>query len=105
MPSIMPGPSSTLMGAPVVTTSAPGPRPEVSSYTWMEAESPFIVKISPISRWGPTRTTSDILASARPVATTSGPDTFTILPLKLAQPSFTPVSPEGPPARTAGAKK
>ena len=56
----MPGPSSTLMGAPVVTTSAPGPRPEVSSYTWMEAESPFMVKISPISRWGPTRTTSDI---------------------------------------------
>ena len=32
-----------------------------------------MVRISPIRRWGPTRTTSDILASARPVATTSGP--------------------------------
>ncbi len=29
-----------------------GPRPEVSSYTWMEAASPFMVRISPISRWG-----------------------------------------------------
>ena len=103
MPSIMPGPSSTLMGAPVVTTSAPGPRPEVSSYTWMEAASPVMFRISPMRRCSPTRTTSDILASARPVATTSGPDTFTILPLKLAQPSFKPVSPEGigPPGKRA----
>ena len=49
----------------------------------MLAVSPFMVRISPIRRWGPTRTTSDILASAKPVATTSGPETLTTLPLKF----------------------
>ena len=61
--SMMPGPSSTLMGAPVVSTTAPGPRPEVSSYTWMDAASPFMFRISPIRRCSPTRTTSAMLAT------------------------------------------
>ena len=32
-------------------------------------------------RYSPTRTTSAMLASESPVATTSGPETFTIFPL------------------------
>ena len=72
------------MGAPVVSTTAPGPRPEVSSYTWMEAASPFMFRISPIRRCSPTRTTSAMLASFSPVATTSGPETLTIFPLNAS---------------------
>lgn len=39
-----------------------------------------MVRISPMRRCSPTRTTSAILASSKPVATTSGPETLTIFP-------------------------
>ena len=42
-----------------------------------------MVRISPMSRCSPTRTTSAILASSKPVATTSGPETLTIFPMGL----------------------
>ena len=40
-----------------------------------------MVRISPIRRCSPTRTTSAMLASSIPVATTSGPETLTIFPI------------------------
>ena len=40
-----------------------------------------MVRISPMSFCSPTRTTSDIFASASPVATTSGPETFVTIPM------------------------
>ena len=46
---ISPGPNSTLRGAPVDTTGSPGPKPAVSSYTCIDALSPCISIISPIS--------------------------------------------------------
>ena len=42
-----------------------------------------MVRISPMRRCSPTRTTSAILASSKPVATTSGPETLTIFPMGL----------------------
>ena len=80
---IKPGPSSTLMGSPVDSTTAPGARPEVSSYTWMEASSPCISIISPVSRFSLTRTTSYMLASRMPLAITRGPATFLMVPLLI----------------------
>ena len=46
-----------------------------------------MLSISPMSRWLPTRTTSDTFASASPSATTSGPETFVIIPL-ICKPSL-----------------
>ena len=80
---IRPGPSSTLSGAPVDSTVSPGPSPEVSSYTWMEALSPCISMISPIRRWLLTRTTSNMLASRIPSAMTNGPATLVIVPVVI----------------------
>ena len=37
---ISPGPSSTDIGTPIDSTGSPGPSPDVSSYTWMDASSP-----------------------------------------------------------------
>ena len=54
-------PSTTDRGEPVVSTEAPGPRPEVSSYTWMVVFS-FDSRItSPTKRCSPTYTISFIL--------------------------------------------
>ena len=83
MLEIRPGPSSTDIGAPVDSTGSPGPSPDVSSYTWMDASSPCISMISPIRRCLLTRTTSDMLASRIPDAMTSGPATFLIVPVLI----------------------
>ncbi len=104
MPSIMPGPSSTLMGAPVVTTSAPGPRPEVSSYTWMEGGVPLHRQNLADQRWGPTRTRRTYWRPPGPwppPAVRIPSQSYRSNSLNLLSHQF---SPEGPPARTAGAK-
>ncbi len=72
----------------------------------MEAVSPFMVSTSPIRPCSPTRTTSAMLASWSPVATTSGPETLTIFPIGsnlLSDPSCAavPLSP-GTPGGTEG---
>ena len=77
---IKPGPNSTERGAPVVTTGSPGPTPDVSSYTWIDASSRRISIISPINPRSPTRQISWILASCIPDATTKGPETLIIFP-------------------------
>ena len=64
----------------VVTTGSPGPTPDVSSYTWIEASSRRISIISPIKPRSPTRQMSWILASCIPDATTKGPETLIIFP-------------------------
>ncbi|MNI34155.1 hypothetical protein D3C73_881380 [compost metagenome] len=79
--SINPGASSTERGSPVVTTGSPGPIPDVSSYTCIDALSPLISMISPIRPFAPTLHTSYTLASSIPSATTKGPETFIILPV------------------------
>ena len=79
--SISPGPNSTESGSPVVITGSPGPIPDVSSYTWIEALSPLISMISPIRPFSPTFTTSYTLASSIPSATTKGPETLIIFPV------------------------
>ena len=75
-------------GLPVVTTTSPGPIPVVSSYTCIEALSPLISMISPMSLFSETSTTSYTLASSIPSATTKGPETLIILPSFNVKPSL-----------------
>ena len=78
---ITPGPKSTDNGCPVPTTGSPGFRPDVDSYTWMNATSPVSLMTSPISFDSPTSTVSYIFAEDMPSALTAGPLTHTMRPL------------------------
>ena len=75
MDPMMPGPSSTERGFPVLRMGSPTVRPLVSSYTWMVAMSPSSLMISPTSSWYPTLTSSYMALPDMCSAVTTGPDT------------------------------
>uniref|UniRef100_A0A1I8J7Y4 UV radiation resistance-associated gene protein n=1 Tax=Macrostomum lignano TaxID=282301 RepID=A0A1I8J7Y4_9PLAT len=75
MEPIIPGPSSTDSGLPVLSTGSPTVTPDVSSYTWIVAMSTSRRIISPTRASLPTRTSSCIAEPAMLDAITTGPDT------------------------------
>jgi len=78
---MIPGANSTDNASPVERTGSPGPIPEVSSYTCIDATSPRISMISPMTPSSPTKHISWILASDIFFAITRGPETFMIFPI------------------------
>src|SRR2546428_2032089 len=81
MPVNSPGPNSTVSGLPVLSNGSPTCRPDVSSYTCMNAVSPSSRMISPSRPSAPTRTMSYIRAPVIPRAMTAGPAILIMDPL------------------------
>ena len=74
-------PSNISAIKPGANSTDNGPMPVVSSYTWIEATSPRISIISPITPKSPTWQMSWILASDMFSAKIKGPETLTIFPI------------------------